>query len=85
MKTFYFNTQVTLHDYVDWPNQLNDTLKHKKGIFIGGVLHLPFDVEDVPEDAVFLFLADTPNETFMVRKIVKSSVNQKYAHFYIAP
>lgn len=76
MKTFYFNTGVK---YSSFPY-----------LFTGQVLSgdakvIPFDCENVPEGAVFVFGCDDPNlrpdAGYIVREIHNSSLRSKYAYF----
>jgi hypothetical protein len=75
MKTFYFNTGVTL---------CNTEGLSAGQIWRNGTKQIPFDCEDVPDNATFLFACDNsePNsEDVIVRLIHKSTLVSKYAHF----
>jgi hypothetical protein len=87
MKKFFFNTGVK-------PGiPLNEI--HRKNsiavplctgqVWLNGTKQIPFECEDVPDNAVFKFASDCPNadEGFIVREIHNSSLISKYAHFII--
>lgn len=83
MKTFYFNTGVKqgVNPYLD----ITATARPKKD---GGyVMHIPFECEDVPESATFVFACDNPNlenhPDKIVREIFNSKLISKYAYFKI--
>jgi hypothetical protein len=76
-KTFYFNTGVR-------PYIHNPPVKVGPGQIIkGGTLQIPFDCEDVPENAFFKFGCDDPNIRggYLVRPILNSTLLSKFAYF----
>lgn len=83
MKTFYFNTGVR-------PYNRNPPVKIMPGyVMRGGVMVIPFDCENVPEGATFMFACDNPKlkeadyENVIVREIFNSKLVSKYAYFKI--
>lgn len=80
MKKFYFNTGVSI-----------DNNPHiKGGIDSGnGTVIVPFECENVPDDAIFLFACDSPKvnrvrggeEGIIHRKIHNSPLLSEYAYF----
>lgn len=80
MKKFYFSTGVD-----------SKTTDHHilGGIDSGnGVICIPFECEDVPEGATFLFACDSPNlrkeeKDIICRRIHNSSLLSEYAYFKI--
>ena len=74
MKTFYFNTGVKI--------SVNPHIKG--GVDSGnGIVVIPFQCDDVPDNAIFLHACDNPNpanERIIVREI-KGELHSKYAHF----
>lgn len=81
MKTFYFNTGVR-------PYIHNPPVKIGKGQCVrGGTMQIPFDCENVPDNAQFLFASDNPEpmeakaENVIVREIFNSTLVSKYACF----
>jgi hypothetical protein len=77
MKTFYFNTGVKI--------SVNPHIKG--GIDSGnGIVVIPFQCYNVPDNATFLHACDNPNpanERIIVREIFNSGLHSKYAHFAI--
>ncbi len=82
MQTFYFNTGVKLFkmEYADMgkPKYYAPTDK-----IINGERYIPFDCEDVPEGASFMYACDNPglSSRAIVREIHNSSLCSKYAYF----
>lgn len=83
MRTFYFNTGVRPYNH-------NPPIKISKGeVLRGGTKQIPFDCNDVPENAVFMFACDNPDlkvlkyGDFIVREIFNSVLCSKYAYFRI--
>jgi hypothetical protein len=79
MKTFYFNTGVTI-----------GSLSKGQIWSSNGVKVIPFDCEDVPDNAIFLHACDTdtfpPNCPHIIkREIHNSSLRSKFAFFRIIP
>jgi hypothetical protein len=79
MSTFYFNTGVK-------PNYPAP----RGGKLFEGVWQIPFECNDVPEDAVFLYAANNPNladnyENIICREIEgdKELLHSRYAYFMI--
>lgn len=78
MRTFYFNTGVKVHNNPTGP--IGGTLS------TNGVWIIPFDCDDVPDNATFVYACDssTPlTKNTIVRKIHNSGLLSKYAHFAI--
>lgn len=82
MKTFYFSSGVKVSE----PNAI-------KGIVSpNGVISIPFQCEDVPDNAIFKFACDYPelnkDNTYIVREIHNlpgyTTLMSKYA-FFIVP
>lgn len=78
MKTFYFNTGVTI--IPPYGNQVRR----------GGTNQIPFDVPDsVPDNATLLFLCDNPDlpeskcDWCMVVPVSNTDMSSKYAYFRI--
>lgn len=78
MKTFYFNTGVTCR-----PPFQGEVLR-------GGTIQIPFDCDNVPEGAVFLFACSDPDikthhafptAELVVREIHNSNLCSRYAYF----
>lgn len=76
MKTFYFNTGVTI--VAPYGNQVRR----------GGVNQIPFDVSDeVPDDAELMYLCDNPElpdskrPRVMVVPVYNTDMISKYAYF----
>jgi hypothetical protein len=83
MKTFYFNTGVQ-------PYKHNPPVKLSPGhIMKGGTMQIPFDCDNVPDRAQFMFACDNPDlkeseyENVIVREIFNSALLSKYAYFKI--
>jgi hypothetical protein len=84
MKTFYFNTGVRIYDH-------NPPVPLCKGQISSpnGVKIIPFDCDDVPDNATFRFACDNPNlkeasyAHIIVREIHNSTLISKYAYFNI--
>jgi len=83
MKTFYFDTGVK--------RELHSNLILMKGQFwsSNNVKIIPFDCDDVPDNAFFKFACDNPNlpesklKNWIVREIHNSTLVSKYAYFWI--
>ena len=78
-RTFYFNTGV--RPYIHVP-----TVKLSEGqVLRGGTVQIPFDCEDVPENAEFKFGCDDPNIRggYLVRPILNSALLSKFAYFQV--
>jgi hypothetical protein len=77
MRTFYYNTGVK-----PWNNgKLYDGDK-----FINNELHIPFDCDNVPENAEFMYLCGNPslfntNGHIIVREVLNTRMSSKYAYF----
>lgn len=83
MKTFYFNTGVR-------PYNFNPPVKITPGhVMHGDVMVIPFDCENVPDNAVFMFTCDNPKlkeadyPNVIVREIFNSKLVSKYAYFQV--
>ena len=79
MKTFYFNTGVQSYMVI---------LPLMKGHIIkGGTMQIPFDCDDVPNKATFLYAQDTPPEiqhpNIIFREMHNTAMVSKYAFFRI--
>lgn len=75
MKTFYFNTGVK-------PENRNGLCPGQ--VWRGGTMQMPFDCEDVPDNASFQFACDhTPpgDEHLLRREIHNTALLSKYAFF----
>ena len=81
IKTFYFNTGVKFSDY---PYLCEGQVER------GGTKQIPFDCEDVPDNATFMYGRDDPNlfatndpqyDKVIVREIHNSTLMSKYAYF----
>jgi hypothetical protein len=79
-KTFYFNTGVRIG---------SGAALCQGQIWRDGVKMIPFDCENVPDGAVFMFACDTANAPesklpcFIAREIYSTSLLSKYAYFQI--
>lgn len=83
MKTFYFNTGVQ-------PYKHTPPVKLGPGqIMRGGTMQIPFDCENVPENAVFMFACDNDKlseaayKNVIVREMFNTSMCSKYAYFKV--
>jgi len=81
MKTFRFNTGVR-------PYSFSPPVHVMKGNIVdgNGVMQIPFDCEDVPDNAVFEFACDhTPpgSEHLLRREMHNTNMVSKYAFFRI--
>jgi hypothetical protein len=81
-KRFYFNTGVRPENVSNFPYEYH----RKIGNAIHGTLCIPFDCNDVPENAKFEFACDTPTlkdyvQNYIVREIVGGNMISKYAYF----
>jgi len=84
---FYFNTGVK-QSYSDKPWAKESTAKPEKGTVFSpnGVMLIPFECDDVPENATFKFACDYPElatEKLICREIHNSTLISKYAFFVI--
>lgn len=79
MKTFYFNTGVSITS--------GSTLTKGQIWSPNGVKLIPFECEDVPEGATFAFACDNPNlhpkAGYIVREIHNSTLLSTYAYFIL--
>jgi len=84
MNTFFFNTGVVPFH--------NPPVKLSEGqVWRDGTKQIPFDCDNVPENAVFMFACDNPDlqeykdpgETVIVRLIHNSTLCSKYAYFRV--
>jgi hypothetical protein len=83
MKTFYFNTGVVIsrESLIIGHLMLNGEISRN------GTVQIPFDCEDVPENAIFVFACNNPNlpesknDRVIVREIHNSGLLSKYAYF----
>jgi hypothetical protein len=77
MKTFYFNTGV----------RPGASPLYGKQIWKDGTKQIPFDVEDVPENASLMFLCNNPElpeskiSCVIVREVFNTDMCSKYAYF----
>lgn len=84
MTTFYFNTGVTPFGHSNPPMTLSEGQ-----VWRGGTKQIPFDCDDVPENASFMFACDNPElreskyEGVIVREIHNSTLCSKYAYFRV--
>lgn len=83
-RTFYFNIGVK-PDY-----SANPPIKpFGKRIEKGGVIQIPFDCENVPENAIFKFACDNDElpgysePSYIVREITNSGLLSKFAYFLV--
>lgn len=79
MKTFYFNTGVLPYGHSNPPLKL---MPYQ--VIRDGTVQIPFDVEDVPECAVFRHASNKSEPEYpswIVRKIHNSGLCSEYAHF----
>lgn len=81
MKTFYFKTGVV-------PSKHNPPVKLGPGqIMQRGTMVTPFDCDNVPDNATFMFACDNPNlpdstyKGIIVRPIFNSTLCSSYAYF----
>jgi len=83
-KTFYFNTGVKPYGCTNPPYKLSNG-----HIIRGGVVQIPFDCENVPENASFMFACDNPElseskqKNVIVRKMYNTVMCSEYAYFKI--
>lgn len=81
MKTFYFNTGVQ-------PYKHNPPVPLCEGhVMRGGTMQIPFDCEDVPANATFVYASDNPESkresNLICREIHNSALCSKYAFFKV--
>jgi hypothetical protein len=83
MKTFYFNTGVQ-------PYKHNPPVKLSPGhVMRGGTMQIPFDCDDVPDNAIFKFACDNPKlkeseyPNWIVREMFNTAMVSKYAYFLV--
>lgn len=81
MRTFEFNTGVRVYAHTP-------PVKVTKGNRVdgNGVLTIPFDCEDVPDNAVFQFACDhTPpgSEHLLRREMHNTTMVSRYAFFFV--
>lgn len=85
MKTFYFNTGVrpaNIHN-PEFPYEYHKKAGNK---IINGVLQIPFDCENVPDNAVFQYACDNDipgDEHLLKREMFNTSIVSKYAFFKV--
>jgi hypothetical protein len=87
MQTYYFNTGVEPHKVINFPYDYHK----EKGNVIRGTLLIPFDCEDVPENARFLFATDVEDmnvlnlnpDITIKREIHNSNMVSKYVYFQL--
>ena len=79
MKTFYFNTGVTI------------VAPYGKQVRRGGTNQIPFDVSgDMPDNVSLMFLSDNPelpeskNANVIVTPVFNTDIISKYAYFKIS-
>ena len=83
MNTFYFNTGVVPYDHTP------PVILGKGEVWCGGVKQVPFDCDNVPDHATFMFACDNPDlreahqPNFIVRPIFNSVLCSKFAYFKI--
>lgn len=80
-KTFYFNTGVRAYAH-------NPPVPVCKGEILGanGVILIPFECDDVPENAIFKFACDHRppySDHLLMREIFNSSLVSKFAFFQV--
>lgn len=89
MKTFYFNTGVR--------QGIPENERHIKGarpvplcdgqVWRNGTKQIPFDCEDVPENATFLYASPYNNipsgDNVIIRKIHNSTMCGEFAYFSV--
>jgi cytochrome c-type biogenesis protein CcmE len=73
-KTFYFNTGVTI------------VAPSKGQIRKGGTNQIPFECDDVPDGATFMYACDNPSlkqygQDVIVREMFNTTIVSKYAYF----
>jgi hypothetical protein len=79
MRTFYFNTGVK-------PENRRGVGLCAGQVWRGGTLQIPFDCENVPDNASFQFACDhTPpgNEHLLRREMHNTTMVSKYAFFQV--
>lgn len=79
-RTFYFNTGVK-----PWNTNVERQIAHGHK-FINNEMHIPFDCDDVPENATLAFLCDNiklarPN--LIAREIHNTTMCSRYAFFKV--
>ena len=82
MKTFRFNTGVK-------PYAHNPPVHIMPGHLVdgNGVMVIPFDCEDVPDGAIFMYACDhlsSMPDSVIVREIHNSALLSKYAYFQVS-
>ena len=85
MKTFYFNTGVRRII----PNGKYSDSAKPAGLSAGqiwrnGTKQIPFDCEDVPDNATFMFACNNPEPSskgVIVKELNNTTLMSKYAHF----
>jgi len=79
LRTFYFNTGVR--------QGIHNTSLYGNQVYLNGVVQIPFDCENVPKGAIFMFAApsaelrEVKQENVIVRKILNSELVSEYAYF----
>ncbi|HLO91600.1 MAG TPA: hypothetical protein VK172_10595 [Lentimicrobium sp.] len=87
IKRFYFNTGVRPETVFNPPFPYE--YHRNKGNVIRGTLLIPFDCDNVPDNASFYMACDNPelpeakNPNIIVREIVGGNMVSKYAYFRV--
>ena len=83
MKTFYFNTGVKPF------NHLPAVPVMPGNVIRAGTIQIPFDCEEVPDGAVFLYGCDTIkpglDKSVIYREMKNTNMVSKYAFFRVIP
>lgn len=81
MKTFYFNTGVKPYNHTRHVPIMSGNVVR------GGTLQIPFDCENVPENATFLYACDAENasldENVICREMKNTNMVSKFAYFRV--
>ncbi len=79
MKTFYFDTGVKPYNHTPRVSIMPGNVVR------GGTLQIPFDCENVPENATFLYACDAENasldENIICREMTNTNMLSKFAYF----
>ena len=81
MRTFYFDTGVRVYAHTPPVPVMPGNV-----VSSNGVLQIPFDCDDVPENASFRFACDHTlpgTEHLLKREIYNSNLVSKYAFFFV--
>ena len=80
MKTFYFDTGVKPYNHTP-------PVPIMPGNVVRGTLQIPFDCEDVPDKAVFLYACDAENASLdknvICREMKNTNMCSKFAYFRV--